>query len=111
MATKQDINIRKGRTESFVVTVTGVSSWTNLLSKLFASKKLEQTTPDITLTGVIDTDANTITFTFLYATTASLKAGGYQYIVTIYKADKTYVREPNYGILSIDEVPKVDPTS
>ena len=109
MASNVDISVRKGRTGAIVVTVTGVDSWTDLLSKLIASKPLGKTTPDIELEGTIDTDANTITFDHLHATTSDLKIGGYQYQTTIYKADKTYLKEVTYGILEIKEVPRVDP--
>jgi hypothetical protein len=110
MATEQNIVITKGSTGTIVVTVTGVSSWTGLLAKLFASD-VRGNAPVITLTGVIDGANNKITFTYAYSDTASLTKSPLHYDVIIYKTDKSYIKTTNYGLLGLATPVKLDPTT
>lgn len=109
MATQQNFAIRKGRTETITVTVTGVDDWTGILAKLVAVSTIGNT-PDITLTGVVEDSSDEVVFTFLHDTTDDLTSTKYYYEIILYKADKSYIKDTNYGIITITETVVNDPT-
>jgi len=111
MATRGDISIEKGRTGTIEVTVTGVDDWAGKLAKLFASTTYGDATPDIELTGTIDTATGIVTFDIIFTDTSTLTEKRYYYEVVIYEADKSYVRNTNYGNLNLLETIKTDPTT
>jgi hypothetical protein len=103
MATEQHFSIRKGRTCSITVNVTDVSDYTGLVAKLFAS--YDDSEVELVLDGTIDPVANTITFATTAADTASLEAqSSLRYEVSLYKADGSYVKDTNYGLINIGPV-------
>jgi len=110
MATNTNFTIRKGRTGTIILTVTGVSSWTDLKAKLIASKT-NGGIINISLTGVIDAENNIITFTYTHDTTKGLAVYNYYYEIVLYKEDKTYLKSINYGLIYIEDVVKIDPVS
>jgi hypothetical protein len=110
MATHQDFSIRKGRTGTIVVTITGITIWTDLLAKLIANEEMDASAPDIELIGTIDPVLNTATFSYTKDDTKNITASSLYYQVTIYKADGSYIKDSNYGLLNIAPVVKIDPT-
>jgi hypothetical protein len=109
MATEQNFSIEKGRTGNIVVTVTGVSSWTGINAKLFATD-VKGNPILMTLIGTIDAPNNKITFPYLYADTANITQDNLYYEVVIYKTDKTYVKTTDYGLINLETGVKLDPT-
>jgi hypothetical protein len=112
MATQTNFSIRKGRTCTIVVTITGITIWTDLIAKLVAAYDMESSVLDIELTGYIDPVAGTATFNFTPESTEELEAQtSLRYEVTIYKTDGSYVKDSNYGLLNIAPAVKIDPTT
>ena len=110
MAVEQNFTIRRGRTSTIVVTVTGISTWTGLVAKLFASENFEDSSPTLVLTGTVDAVLNTVTFALTNAATKDITVTQLYYEITIYKADKSYLKDSNYGLIYIAPVVKEDPT-
>jgi hypothetical protein len=110
MATPINFSIRKGRTETITVTVENVTIWTGLVAKLFASLN-KGDIPAIQLSGAINEIENELSFSFLSSSTKNLLASSLYYEIVLYKQDGSYVKDCNYGILSIEPVVVADPMS
>jgi len=110
MATKQDIEIIKGRTGTIIDTVTGVASWDGVSAKMFIAREYEGT-PILTLDGTIDEGNNKISFSYVADDTEELPAASYYYEIVIFKADRSYIKTVTTGILSLIKPVKVDPTA
>ena len=112
MATEQHFSVRKGRTCTITVDVVGVSNWTGITSKLFAAYDMGESTPEIVLVGTIDTGQNKISFDFLKDTTEDLEVQtSLRYEVAIFKADGSYIKDTNYGLINIGPVVKDHPNT
>jgi len=109
MATQQNFSIRKGRSGTITVSVTGVSDWTDIEAVLVAALRSEDTLA-MELTGSIDEANNVITFDYTFDDTDNLQASKYQYEVILYKSNKSYVKTVLYGVMTVVGVVKVDPT-
>jgi hypothetical protein len=115
MATNINITIEKGRTGSIVTTVTGVTDWTGLIVELVATKRINRSLQigddsDIILKGTINPANNTITFEYTFDDTININVQGYYYEIILFKEDKSYIRNIDYGILTILETILNDPT-
>lgn len=112
MATEQHFSIRKGRTCTVVVTITGVSDYTGLVAKLFADVDMGVSAPQIVLTGTIAPAQNTASFDFADDTTAPLEAqSSLRYEVSLFKADGSYIKDTNYGLINIGPVVNEHPNT
>ncbi len=111
MATEKNISIRQGRTTTIVTTVTGISDWTGMVAKFVVETLDTEAEEKIDLAGSIDAGSNKVTFAITHDHTKDLDPGDYGYEIIIYKADKSYIQEPNYGKLKIREVLLIDPTA
>jgi hypothetical protein len=112
MATEQNFSIRKGRTCTVTVTITGVSVWTDLVARLFADYDLEVSAPLIVLTGTINQGNSTASFDFTNQTTLELVAqSSLRYEVGLYKSDGSYIKDTNYGLIHIGPVVKEHPNT
>ena len=110
MATESNFSIRRGRTGTITVTVTGVSDWNNMIAKLYAYSDQESSSVDMVLTGTCDGPNNKITFNYSHSDTKVLMKSSYYYDITIYKADYSYVKDVNYGLIYIEPVAKRNPS-
>jgi hypothetical protein len=108
MAKLQNFSIDKGRTGTIVVTVTGVSIWTGLIAKLFATDAKGGAIL-MTLTGTIDEGQNKISLSYTHNDTKDITLLGLYYEIVIYKEDRSYIKSTNYGMLNILPVVKTDP--
>lgn len=111
MATELNFTIRKGRTCAIQIPVTGISNWTGITAKLFAHTDMDASIADIVITGTIDQPTNTITFTFIHDDTKDIDALSFLYYdVTLYKSDKSYLKDSTTGLIAIEPAVKIDPT-
>lgn len=110
MATLQNFSITKGRTHTLIVTVTGVTSWTDLKAKLVAAKEPEGTAV-IEEAGEIDSENETLTFTLSFDDVKRLSSPAYKYEVILYKDDKSFVKTVTYGTMRIEASIVLDPTA
>jgi len=105
MAENENFTIEKARGGTIVVTVTGVTSWTGILAKLVASEGFGVTTPDISLTGIIDPVTNKISFSFTQSHTELLTSDLFHFEVILYKSDGSFgPRNCTKGMLTLEEV-------
>lgn len=111
MATQTNIELKRGRTQTITATITGIDDWTDLLATLYASEQKASPSEVIALDGVIDEGNDKIVFDVLYATTNELVIDKYNYEIVIYKEDKTFVKTPIYGELTVSGVVRLDPTA
>ena len=109
-AERQDFTIEKGRTEIVLVTVEGVTDWTDILAKLQASYVIGTVPPDIVLGGTVYPEDNQVSFAFSFLSTNALTQSNLHYEVVLYKADKTFVRNSTYGDIRVKGVVRIDPT-
>jgi hypothetical protein len=110
MATEQHFSIRKGRTCSLTIDITGVTIWTDIVAKLFADYDLDTSAPEIILTGTIDTGNSQATFTFDKDTTKNIEAQrSLRYEASLYKVDGSYIKDVSYGLLNIAPTVKEHP--
>ena len=109
MAINQNFRIAKGRGGTIVTTVEGVEDWTDVKSKLIAAFTY-QGTPVIELAGVIDSTENTITFNYSAGHTDDITQRSLHYEVVLYKDDLSMAINSTYGIITVDDVVKMDPT-
>ena len=110
MATELNFSIKKGRTCTIQVPITGITIWTGIIAKLFASKEMEQSASDIIIVGTIDTPSNTASFSFAGTDTENLDIQtSLYYDVDLYKADGSYIKTCTKGLLHIAASVKIDP--
>ena len=106
----QNFEIERGRTYDITVEVSGVGSWTDLLSKMYWRGNNRYGSPDVELDGVINDSANTIIYSITAAISSAIDAGSYKHEVVIYKADKIIVYAPLKGDVKVTTPIVEDPT-
>jgi hypothetical protein len=111
MAIIKNFKIEKARVGTIRVTVSGITDWTGLVSKLFAGNNFEETDPEMALDGSIDPAADTITFFLDFEDTDALIVDDVlNYEVVIYNADKSVLANCTMGSITVNPVVKIDPT-
>ena len=110
MATEQNFTVRKGRTSEVVVTVLDVDDWTGLDTKLYAYSSMEESSVEFTVDGVVAQSANEITFNITHDMLKDLDVSSLYYEVVVYRSDKTYIKDTNYGLIYIAPVGLTNPT-
>ena len=104
------ISIQKNRTDTIVVTVNGLSDWTNVIAKLTFARQDKDKTVILTETGTIDNINNIVTFDLSFTDTELLDVGAMWYEFNLFKMDKSLMKTPLTGTVSILPVIVEDPT-
>ena len=104
------ISIQKNRTDTIVVTVNGLSDWTYVIAKLTFAKQDKDKTVILTETGTIDNVNNIVTFDLSFTDTELLDVGAMWYEFNLFKMDKSLMKTPLTGTVSILPVIVEDPT-
>lgn len=104
----QNIKIARARTGDIIVTVSDITNWTGLLAALYIATDTDSTVL-ISLTGTIDTVANTITFSYVKEETALLTANRYLYEVVLYDQTLTIVKTTTRGVVIVEPILQLTP--
>ena len=105
MATQSDIQIRRNRTVTITIDVTGVSSWVGMLSRFYLASSIGGSII-LDLEATIDSGSNRITAVISSTNLANL-SGTYYYEIILYKSDLTYLKTVIFGKCKISNVIKV----
>ena len=105
MATQSDIQIRRNRTATITMDVSGVPSWAGLFSRFYLATSVGGNIL-LDLDATPDGGNNKITATLSSANIANL-SGTYYYEVILYKTDLSYLKTVLYGKCKIANVIKV----
>ena len=70
-----EIELTQNRTETIVVTVSGLSDWTNVIAKLTFARQDKDKTVILTETGTIDNVNNIVTFDLSFTDTELFDVG------------------------------------
>ena len=103
------ISIQKNRTDTIVVPVNGLSDWTYVIAKLTFAKQDKDKTVILTETGTIDNVNNIVTFDLSFTDTELFDVGAMWYEFNLFKMDKSLMKTPLTGIVSILPVIVEDP--
>ena len=103
-----EIELTQNRTETIVVTVSGLSDWTNVIAKLTFARQDKDKTVILTEIGTIDN--NIVTFDLSFTDAELLPVGAMWYEFNLFKMDKSLMKTPLTGIVSILPVIVEDPT-
>jgi high-affinity K+ transport system ATPase subunit B len=109
MATNKDFSIRIGRSYNITTTVSGIDDWTGKNAVLTAGRGYDADTLVLEKSGTIATSTNKITFELSANETREL-SGTYNYEITIYENDGSFVKDTNFGLLKMLNVVDKNPT-
>ena len=104
MASVRDLKIRKNRSNTISISVTGVDNWNDIIAKLYVGSR-QSIEPILVIDGDIDSVNNIIVVEFTPTNTQDL-VKMYDYEVVIYRADLSYAKTVVYGKLHVDPVVK-----
>jgi len=107
MATQSNIDIRRNRLVTITVDVTGVSSWTDMLSRFYLANSVGGSIL-LDIEATPDGPNNKITAVISPSNT-SLLSGTYYYELILYKADLSYLKTVIFGKGKIANVIKIMP--
>jgi len=105
-ATEVNIHIRKARTVTLTITVTGISSWTGLAAKFYYSKNRPDTAAK-SITCTITPAENKVAVVFVSADTKDL-TDFYYHELLVYNTTSNWQKDIMHGKLIIGSVVKAE---